>query len=256
MDMSGEHEIAAPRETVWAALNDPEVLKACIPGCQEIDKTSDTAFSARVKAKVGPVNATFAGNVNLSNINPPESYTISGEGSGGAAGFAKGGADVNLEDQGETTKLTYKVHAQVGGKLAQLGQRLIQSTANKYAKQFFDNFKQQVEGPDTSAESGADATAADAQSAEAGDAASATPRATADEATGPEAAATGAAAQTEPATAAEGAARAEPSPAAETHAGSTAEPTPPEPARGGLKPIYWIAGLIALVVLLLAIFGI
>lgn len=245
MDMSGEHEIAAPRETVWAALNDPEVLKTCIPGCQEIEKTSDTDFSARVKAKVGPVNATFAGTVNLSNINPPESYTISGEGSGGAAGFAKGGADVNLEDQGDSTKLTYKVHAQVGGKLAQLGQRLIQSTANKYAKQFFDNFKQQLEGPDAAAERGAAADASAAPSADAIETADAVETANAGET-----------ANAQPTTAtAAGAGQAEPSGATESQPAQTTQTTPPEADRGGIKPVYWIGGLIVLVLILLAIFG-
>jgi carbon monoxide dehydrogenase subunit G len=247
MDMSGEHEIAAPRETVWAALNDPEVLKACIPGCQEIEKTSDTEFSARVKAKVGPVNATFAGNVSLSNINPPESYTISGEGSGGAAGFAKGGADVALEDHGESTKLTYKVHAQVGGKLAQLGQRLIQSTANKYAKQFFDTFKEQLEGS-AAAESGA--------AGDSGGGAGATDLT--GSASGP--ASQQPAADSEPATTASAGPAAGDGPG-ETTGGTESQPaqatqtTPPEPERDGIKPVYWIGGLIVLVLILLAIFG-
>lgn len=144
MEMTGEQQIAAPRQTVWEALNDPEVLKQCIPGCQEIDKTGDNEFTAKVRAKVGPVNATFSGKVTLTNLNPPESYTISGEGTGGAAGFAKGGADVKLEDQGDSTLLKYEANAQVGGKLAQLGQRLIKSTADKYAKQFFQTFNDVV----------------------------------------------------------------------------------------------------------------
>ncbi|MGI9499239.1 MAG: SRPBCC family protein, partial [Geminicoccaceae bacterium] len=108
MDMNGEYRIAAPRETVWAGLNDPETLRASIPGCESLEKTGDTSFSAKVVAKVGPVKAKFGGDVTLSNINPPESYTISGEGKGGAAGFAKGGADVKLADDGEGgTILTY-----------------------------------------------------------------------------------------------------------------------------------------------------
>lgn len=145
MELTGEHTIQADRQKVWDSLNDPEILKQCIPGCEEIEQSDENEFSAKVKAKVGPVNSRFSGKVTLSNLNPPESYTISGEGSGGAAGFAKGGADVKLEEiDASQTKLSYKVDAQVGGKLAQLGQRLIQSTANKYAKQFFDKFEQVV----------------------------------------------------------------------------------------------------------------
>ncbi|MEM7041321.1 MAG: carbon monoxide dehydrogenase subunit G [Pseudomonadota bacterium] len=145
MDMSGEYQIAAPREKVWEGLNDPETLRASIPGCQSLEKTGDNAFSAKVVAKVGPVKATFGGDVTLSNINPPESYTISGEGKGGAAGFAKGGADVKLADDGEGgTILTYTAKADVGGKLAQLGSRLIDGTSKKMADEFFSNFREQV----------------------------------------------------------------------------------------------------------------
>lgn len=145
MDMSGEYRIAASRDKVWAALNDPETLKASIPGCESLDKTGDDAFSAKVVAKVGPVKAKFSGDVKLSNINAPESYTISGEGKGGAAGFAKGGADVKLADDGEGgTILTYTAKADVGGKLAQLGSRLIDGTSKKMADEFFSNFKEQV----------------------------------------------------------------------------------------------------------------
>ncbi|HAJ18608.1 MAG TPA: carbon monoxide dehydrogenase, partial [Rhodospirillaceae bacterium] len=133
MEMTGEYRIPAARETVWEALNDPEVLKACIAGCQSLDRTEDGGFEATVKAKVGPVSATFKGAVRLENVNAPESYTIVGEGKGGAAGFAKGGADVNLVEDGAETILTYKVNAQVGGKLAQIGARLVDSTAKKYA---------------------------------------------------------------------------------------------------------------------------
>lgn len=140
MDMSGEYVIAAPRETVWAALNDPEVLKVCIPGCDELEMTSDTTMEAKVTQKIGPVKAKFAGNVELVNINAPESYTIRGEGKGGVAGFAKGSADVRLEDQEGGTRLVYEAHAEVGGKLAQLGSRLINSTAKKLADKFFENF--------------------------------------------------------------------------------------------------------------------
>lgn len=140
MKMSGEEVIPAPRQQVWEALNDPEVLKRCIPGCEEIRKTSPTEFEARVVAKVGPVKAGFNGAVTLSELDPPNSYVISGEGKGGAAGFAKGGARVNLEDAEGGTRLRYDVDAQVGGKLAQIGSRLIDSTAKKMADQFFRNF--------------------------------------------------------------------------------------------------------------------
>ena len=140
MDMSGEYVISAPRKAVWEALNDPEILKQCIPGCESVDKTSDTEFEATVTAKVGPVKAKFSGKVSLSDINPPNGYTISGEGSGGAAGFAKGGAKVSLSDDPEGTKLSYSVDATVGGKLAQIGSRLIDSTAKKMANDFFSAF--------------------------------------------------------------------------------------------------------------------
>ena len=145
--MTVEHRIAAARETVWAALNDAEVLRACIPGCEELEKTSDTELSARVVQKIGPVKAKFKGDGELSNINAPESYTIRGEGSGGVAGFAKGGADVVLAEDGAETILTYEVQATVGGKLARLGSRLIDSTARKLAGQFFENFQAHLNGP-------------------------------------------------------------------------------------------------------------
>jgi uncharacterized protein len=147
MDMTGQYRIPAPRERVWAALNDPATLQASLPGCQSLEKLSDREFAAVVLAKVGPVQAKFNGNVTLSNLNPPESYTISGEGKGGAAGFAKGGADVTLLEEGEVTVLTYTARADVGGKLAQLGSRLIDGTAKKMADEFFDNFSRQVAGP-------------------------------------------------------------------------------------------------------------
>ena len=144
MDMSGEYVIAAPRQAVWEALNDPEILKQCIPGCESVDKTSDTSFEAKVTAKVGPVRAKFSGKVNMSDIDPPNGYTISGEGTGGAAGFAKGGAKVTLSDDPEGTKLEYSVDATVGGKLAQIGSRLIDSTAKKMANDFFGKFAELV----------------------------------------------------------------------------------------------------------------
>jgi uncharacterized protein len=153
MDMTGEVRLAAPRETVWRALNDPEILKQSIPGCEEIQKVSDTEMTARVSAKVGPVSAKFTGKVTLSDLDPPNGYTISGEGQGGVAGFAKGGAKVTLEEEGDETVLRYTVQAQVGGKLAQIGSRLIDATARKMADQFFTKFVD-VMSPDSSSQSG------------------------------------------------------------------------------------------------------
>lgn len=141
MDLSGEFQIDASIDKVWAALNDADILKACIPGCKELIKTSDTEMSAKVVLKVGPIKAKFSGEVSLENLNPPHSYSIVGEGKGGIAGFAKGGADVQLSEDGGETILTYQATAQVGGKMAQLGSRLIDSTSAKLANQFFDNFR-------------------------------------------------------------------------------------------------------------------
>ncbi len=146
MDMSGEERIAAKREVVWAALNNPEILKACIPGCQSLEMSSPTEMSATVKIKIGPVSATFSGEVTLSDLNPPAGYKISGEGKGGIAGFAKGGAEVTLTEDGDETILAYTVDAQIGGKLAQLGSRLIDSSAKKLAAQFFADFNTAVSG--------------------------------------------------------------------------------------------------------------
>ncbi len=148
MEMQGKRSIGASREIVWKALNEPEVLKACIPGCEELERTSDTAFEGKVKQKIGPVKARFQVNVTLSDIDAPNSYRISGEGKGGAAGFAKGGARVTLEDEGDGTLLTYDAEAKVGGKLAQLGSRLIDGYAKKMADEFFDRFKTAVEPPE------------------------------------------------------------------------------------------------------------
>ncbi len=193
MQMSGEYRIEADRDAVWAALNDPEVLKQAIPGCQEIDKISDTEFAAKVKVKVGPVSAKFNGKVTFTDLDPPNGYTISGEGKGGPAGFAKGGAKVRLEADGAATILHYEVDAQVGGKLAQIGSRLIDATAKKMAGDFFAKFAEAVGGP------------------------------------APEAAALPAEAP-------------------------AAEATPPSALTTGVRPLYWVLGLIAAVVILLAIF--
>ncbi|MDD9922401.1 MAG: carbon monoxide dehydrogenase subunit G [Boseongicola sp.] len=144
MDLSDEILIPAPRDVVYAALNDPEVLKDCIPGCQELTKYSDTELEALVVLKVGPVKAKFKGDVVLDPAGAPESFSLTGKGSGGAAGFAKGGADVKLEEQGDQTLLKYTAKADIGGKLAQLGNRLVASTSKKLAGQFFETFSEKV----------------------------------------------------------------------------------------------------------------
>ena len=188
MQMSGECRIEAPRETVWAALNDPDVLKQAIPGCREIEKLSDTEFTVKLRVKVGPVSANYRGSVRLSDLDPPRGYTISGEGDGGPAGFAKGGAKVRLEENGGATVLRYEVNAQVGGKLAQIGSRLVDVTAKKMADDFFSGFAQVVTGP--------------------------TP-----EEAGPEVSA------------------------------------PAEAAAGGVRPLLWMLGVVTIVLVLLAVFG-
>lgn len=152
MELHASRHIAADRSLVWAALNEAEVLKACIPGCEELTGSPEEGFEAVVKQKVGPVKATFKGAVTLSDIVPGESYTISGEGKGGVAGFAKGSAQVHLADHPDGgTELTYDVDAKVGGKIAQLGSRLVNSFASKMADQFFERFQNHLEGPEDTA---------------------------------------------------------------------------------------------------------
>lgn len=213
MEMTGEYKIPASRQKVWEALNDPEVLATCIPGCQELNKDSDTELSATVKSKVGPVSATFKGKVTLSDIDAPNGYKISGEGTGGVAGFAKGGAEVQLADDGDGTLLTYTATGQVGGKLAQIGSRLIDSTAKKMANEFFGKFAEIVGGESAAPEASASAEAA-------------------------------APAADEPSPAAEPAA----APAA-----AEAPAAAPEQSGGGISPVVWVGGLIVAVVVVLAL---
>ena len=158
MDMTGTRHIAARRTEVWAALNDPNILRQCIPGCESLEMQSPTDMTARVKVQIGPVKATFNGKVKLTDLDPPNSYKITGEGSGGVAGYAKGGAAVQLADEGAGTLMTYEVKADVGGKLAQLGGRLIDSTAKKLADEFFAKFTTTV-GSSAPADASAPASA-------------------------------------------------------------------------------------------------
>jgi carbon monoxide dehydrogenase subunit G len=147
MEMTGEQIIALPQQRVWEGLNDPEVLKACIPGCESIERVSDTEYRVAMTAAVGPVKAKFSGKLLLSEVNPPTSYRLSFEGSGGAAGFGKGSAFVKLSPEGAGTRLGYTVNAQVGGKLAQVGSRLIDGVARKMAEEFFQRFNEKLVGP-------------------------------------------------------------------------------------------------------------
>jgi carbon monoxide dehydrogenase subunit G len=140
MDMSGERRIPAPREKVWAALNDPEILRSSIPGCETMEKLSDNELKATAAVRIGPISARFTGKVQLLDLDPPNGYRIAGEGQGGVAGFAKGGATVKLTQDGSDTIMAYDVKAQVGGKIAQLGARLIDATAKQMADAFFDRF--------------------------------------------------------------------------------------------------------------------
>lgn len=141
MNLTGEYRLPLPRPAVWEGLNDPEVLKRCIPGCEELTKNGDTEFAAKVALKIGPMSAKFSGKVTLSDIDPPKGYKIAGEGQGGVAGFGKGSAVVTLDEDGpDATILKYTADSQVGGKMAQLGSRLIDATARKLADDFFGKF--------------------------------------------------------------------------------------------------------------------
>src|SRR5690606_6049999 len=168
MEMTGEQRIEAPRDKVWAALNDPEVLKQCIPGCQSLEKTADDKMRAVAQVKVGPIGARFAGEVTLSDLDPPNGYRIQGEGQGGAAGFAKGGANVRLREDGAATLLNYEVNAQVGGKLAQLGGALIDATAKQMAAAFFRKLSEVIAEPAPSAAPTASASATSSAAASTG----------------------------------------------------------------------------------------
>lgn len=147
MKMSGSHTLPAPRQEVWEKLNDPDVLRRCIPGCESLEKHGEDKLAAVVNVRIGPMSTRFNGEVQLTNLNPPESYRIEGSGSGGQAGSASGGADVRLEDKGSETELSYDVDARVSGKIAQLGNRLIDASARNLAQKFFENFAGEIQHP-------------------------------------------------------------------------------------------------------------
>lgn len=144
MELTGEQLIPAPQAETWAALNDPEVLKSCVPGCESIERVSDTDFIIRMTARIGPVSAKFKGKLTISDLDPPNAYSLSFEGQGGPAGFGKGGAKVQLAANGHSTTLTYQVKANVGGKLAQIGSRLIDAAAGKLSNDFFTSFNERM----------------------------------------------------------------------------------------------------------------
>lgn len=162
MEQSGEHRIAAPRDRVWAALNDPQVLQRCIEGCEALERTGPDTLTARVRARVGPVSAVFSGDVVLKDVDPPNGYTLEVSARGGAAGFAKGAAHVTLADEGPLTRLAYRAEGSVGGKLAQVGQRLVDAAARKTADDFFTAFASAVEAPALAEAPAAEASAAQA----------------------------------------------------------------------------------------------
>jgi carbon monoxide dehydrogenase subunit G len=236
MELSGERRLPANKEAVWAALNDPEVLRTAIPGCDSLDKLSETKFEATVTSRIGPVKAKFKGEVTLSDIDAPNSYTISGEGKG-ATGFAKGGAKVRLEDDGDGTLLLYEVNANVGGKLAQLGSRLIDGVARKLADEFFDAFAAQMQGvgeaetpppaPATPADGGVPGVATDvpaavvAQASQAGDASPEMLHVRLD---------------------------------TSEHRGQPPQTTP-QPTKGGIPNWFWVIALLVLVGVVLTLYG-
>ncbi|MEM1019723.1 MAG: carbon monoxide dehydrogenase subunit G [Pseudomonadota bacterium] len=239
MEMSGEQQIAAPKQTVWDALNDPDTLKACITGCQTLEKTTETHLEASVKAAVGPVKATFKGEVDLENIDPPNSYTLSGQGKGGAAGFAKGSADVALEENADGTLLRYTVKANVGGQLARIGSRLIDGAAKKYADEFFTAFKATVEAAEEPVAEPAQ-SAVDLEAVETAEEAVAETVETAQEPTEPVVA---------PEAAPEPAAPPTPEPASETQITPTEEPD----TSNGVPAFVW-GGALAVAVILAIVF--
>ena len=236
MKMKGEFRVPTDRETVWRALNDTEVLKECLPGCQEIEKTSNTEMAATLVIKVGPVKATFKGGVTLSDLDPPNGYTISGQGQGGTAGFASGEAKVRLVEEEGATVVQYDVDAKVGGKLAQIGSRLIDSTAKKLAKQFFDKLAEKLGG-------GEEAEAAES----AQKTASAAPAAPAP-APDPTPAPDPAPASPEPA-----AAPADTTPES-APAADAGPPVPPAVQRKGLPTAAWAAAVVVVAVVLILVF--
>lgn len=259
MEMTGEHRIAAPRSVVWEGLNDPEVLRRSIPGCDTLQKTSPTEMTATVTAKVGPVKASFGGQVTLSNLNPPESYTISGEGKGGAAGFAKGGADVKLVEDGDGTLLHYAVKANIGGKLAQLGARLIDGTARKMADDFFTRFAAEMEqraaaAPAAPAPTPAAEPVAPAPASAVSEIPIPIPVPAETVVTPPSPAEAPSFATAEPIPAPQPVPAAGPAPKPAVAAPPRPVPPAAEPSRGGLSPAVWITALIVIVLVLLYLY--
>lgn len=259
MEMTGEHRIAAPRSVVWEGLNDPEVLRRSIPGCDTLQKTSPTEMTATVTAKVGPVKASFGGQVTLSNLNPPESYTISGEGKGGAAGFAKGGADVKLVEDGDGTLLHYAVKANIGGKLAQLGARLIDGTARKMADDFFTRFAAEMEqraaaAPAIPAPTPAAEPVAPAPAAAVSEIPIPIPVPAETVVTPPSPAEAPSFVTAEPIPAPQPVPAAGPAPKPAVAAPPRPVPPAAEPSRGGLSPAVWITALIVIVLVLLYLY--
>lgn len=149
MNITGEYRIHAPRQQVWEALNDPDILQRAIPGCESLEQVEDQEYTAKVSSKIGPVKAKFNSKISLTNLQPPQSYTLVGEGQGGVAGFASGQADVNLEEDGDETVLHYTADFKIGGKLAQVGSRLVKSASRKMADDFFAKFAALINGPDS-----------------------------------------------------------------------------------------------------------